>query len=255
MAKNIMDQLDRSMNFSYIVENLTNIAYDLITESKKEENRYSEVLKEDLSFECENFLYDVKAYPTIKLENSILDKHEDLILKNFNKKEIIIENDTITYYEYKNDNNILISIDPLTEELVLRYNNNFINEKADLVLEDLTDTRKEKVSNFLLKENTLAEIDNLEALFEESTVKYDNLGCILEDYAIKYIANRYDILKHNNELVEITYNEIVSEGKIIPIVGCINTFTEEILSMYAVQPKADYNNKYFYTLEEIYRCN
>lgn len=255
MAKNIMDQLDRSMNFSYIVENLTNIAYDLITESKKKENRYSEVVKEDLSFECENFLYDVKAYPTIKLENSILDKHEDLILKNFNKKEIIIENDTITYYEYKNDNNILISIDPLTEELVLRYNNNFINEKADLVLEDLTDNRKDKVSNFLLKENTLAEIDNLEALFEESTVKYDNLGCILEDYAIKYIANRYDILKHNNELIEITYNEIVSEGKIIPIVGCINTFTEEILSMYAVQPKADYNNKYFYTLEEIYRCN
>ena len=39
MAKNIMDQLDRSMNFSYIVENLTNIAYDLITESNEKDNR------------------------------------------------------------------------------------------------------------------------------------------------------------------------------------------------------------------------
>lgn len=255
MANNVMEKLDRTMNFSYIIESLSDIAYNLNMESNKADNRSYLDSKDDLSYECENFLYDIKAYPSIKLENSILDKHEDLILNKFDKKEIKVENDTITFYEYKEDPNIIINIDPLTEKLQIRYAKNFINEKKDFILDEFTDNRQKEVTNYLMKENTLCEIDNLECILENTSIKYDNLGCILEDYAISFINKKYDTLKHGSDRIEIAYNEVISEGKIVPIVSCVDYLTEDILSMFAVQPKLDYNNKYKYELVEIFNSN
>lgn len=250
----IMNKLNELMNFSYISETVSSLAYEMTKDYRMKENRFNEnlLLKEELQFECENFLYDIKKYPEIKLEKALL-KKEEIILEKFDKKSITIEDKEISFYICKEDANILIFEDPLTEELAIRYDNNFILEKSELSLEKPSDLRKEKVTNFLMKENTCAEINGLTKLLEgsvEDIVKPINF--LLQENALLYITENYEDLKEFIPDTELAYNEIIVEDSIVPVLSYIDILTEDVVAMYSITADLKYSNNYKYKLNKIY---
>ena len=250
----VMNKLNELMNFSYVSESVSKIAYEMTKELRVRENRFNEnrLLQEELQFECENFLYDIKKYPEVKLENALLNK-EDIILERFNKKSIIVEGKEISFYENKEDSNIIIFKDPLTEELMVRYNNNFIKEKNEFVLDEKTDLRKEKVTEFLIKENACAEIFGLDRLLEGTSLGVTGVAnFLLQENALVYVTENYNDLKEFKPDCELAYNEIIVENKIIPVLSYIDVLTEDVVAMYSINAELKYNNNYQYTLNKIY---
>lgn len=250
----VMNKLNELMNFSYVNSTVSKIAYEMTRELRVRENRFNEnrLLQEELQFECENFLYDIKKYPEVKLENALLNK-EDIILERFNKKSIMVEGKEISFYENKEDSNIVIYKDPLTEELVIRYNNNFIREKNELSLEESTDLRKEKITEFLMKENTCAEIDGLDKLLEGTKlIKVNPVNSLLQENAILYVTENYENLKGFKPDCELAYNEVIIENKIVPILSYIDVLTEDVVAMYTIDAELKYNNNYQYNLNKIF---
>ena len=248
----MLNKLNESMNFTYIIESISNIAFELTKDMRIAEHRYNEnkLLKEDFAFECENFLYDIKMYPEVKLESKLME-HRNLILDKFEEKALIIEGVEVKYFQYKEDHNIILFKDAFTEELKLRYDNNFINEKNDLVLDEKTDIRQEIVSDILMKENTCAELVGLEVMLENIELKSEIPNSILEEQVLPYILRNYEDLRGFNEDCELTYNEVVVNGKIVPVISYVNIITEDVESIFTVSSELKYGNTYHYNLIEI----
>lgn len=248
----MLNKLNESMNFTYIIESISNIAFELTKDMCIAEHRYNEnkLLREDFAFECENFLYDVRKYPEVKLEGKLME-HRNLILDKFEEKSLIIEGVEVKYFQYKEDSKIIMFKDAFTEELKLRYDNNFINEKYDLVLDEMTDTRQDIVTDILVKENTCAELVGLEVILENVELKSEIPNSILEEQVLPYVLRNYEDLKGFNEDCEIAYNEIVFEGKVIPVISYVNMLSDDVEAIFTVSSELKYGNTYHYNLNEV----
>ena len=251
------NKLNEEIGLSYIVENVSEIAYTMVKEVRLKEFRFNEksLLKEDLQYECENFLYDSKKYPEISVDKRLL-VHEDIILKYFDKVSVFIEETEMIHYVSKEDDKILLFVDPLTEDLKLRYDNNFITEKTNLGFKSDGDIRKTEVSNFLLTEDTICEVADLSYILENFKVENvsEEENSLFQEYTLSYVKNNYEDLKELKEDCEIAYNEIINEGRILPILTYIDILTEEISAMYIIKCEQSYKNHYKCVLDTIYEA-
>lgn len=238
-----------------LTESISNEAYNLIKDFRLTNHRHNYPNIEDLQYECESFIYDLKAYPTIKLPKDIL-KNEEIILKYFNPKSLIIENKLVNFYENKNDGNLRLYQSPLDKEFYLKYNNRFMEEKKSIKNEFDSKLTNERITNFLKESNTCGEVEGLSSLSESIMNKAKEgieLGdFILEEYAMVYISENYNSLKEFNEDCEIAYGELLSESTVVPTISYVDELSDEIESVFKLECKKVYGNKYKYFLKSIY---
>lgn len=240
------NKLNEYMNFNYMIEEMSSLAYNLNEDFSILHNRTFNTPIEDLKYECENFLYDKKQFPEIELNKNIL-KETSVLSKYFDKKEIFIEDNKVEYYVYKEDSQIILFKSPINNKTLLRYSKNFIAEKQEIIMQEKTDHRKSEVTQYLINENTCAEIDGLDLILEENDnfkIKpIDNM--ILQEYAIVFAT------KQKSDDYTLAYNEIIKENSIACIITSLDPLLDSVVKTEEIVPKEVYKNHYKYTLKNI----
>lgn len=247
----MMNILNESMDFTNMVNSMSDLAYNITRELRLKENRLNEenLLKEYFRFECENFLYDIKEYPTIKIESAILN-HSEILEKYFiEKTKIDSENSIIVkYFEFKEDSNIILC--NFEEATNLLYCNNFAKEKSNLNI-DKTNNRNAKITNRLMKENKFGEIKNFDNLSEEIKLDIKPINDpMLFENVLTYLNNNFEELNDDNYY--LTYNEITYKEDTYPMITYIDKFTEDVKSIYIVECEELFKDNYRYYLNKIF---
>lgn len=232
------------INYDSFSSKIVDKAYSIM-----KENNIRCLNKDDLAFELENFFYEETAYPTIVLGDNI--NESSLVNNGFEKQNIYINNELFNYYSLKEDPNILIMDNPITNKTIIQYSNNFSYLK-----EDINHSVNKSVNNELLLES-LEKLDTFcgvegNILNESSSILlgsrkneeviYDNP--VLNMYGFKYLNENYNMISDEMISEDIILSEESVDGNKQLVLGILNEYTEEIENIKLVGFKKDYNKHY-----------
>ena len=257
----IVDNLNKKINFDFLMESMSNIAESLNTEALSLEHRsnYYAPSADELRFTLEGFLYFDNAMPQVNLVNEV-SKHSNLIEKNgFKKKSLSLNNKLIEYYANKDDENMIIFEDPFSKNFILRYENDFMEEKEASSINYENNYLQESVLDVLKEKDAYAYADVSSSKVTKLAEKILNknnitLGNSLIKEHLSAIA--FDMSKELNEcysdLYDIVYTEDVVAGNILPRLTFIDKEFKSAEGTIYLAYKESYNNKYDIIAVKVY---